>query len=58
MQDLAERAPKRTKAGIALMSIGGAGVVGGLVWQLTGGHDEAMPEVAIGPSGISIKGRF
>ena len=29
-----------------------------LVWQLTGGHEEAMPEVAVGPSGVSIKGRF
>lgn len=58
VQDLAERAPRRTKAGIALLSIGGAGVVGGLVWQLTGGHEEAMPEVAVSPNGISIKGRF
>ena len=58
VEALAERAPKRSKAGIALMSVGGAAVVGGLVWQLTGGHEEAMPEVAFGPSGVSIKGRF
>lgn len=58
VQDLAERAPRRTKAGIALLSIGGAGVVGGLIWQLTGGHQEAMPEFAVGPNGISVKGQF
>lgn len=56
--DMADRAPKRTKAGIALMSVGGAAVVGGVVWQLTGGHQETMPEVSIGPSGISLKGKF
>jgi tetratricopeptide (TPR) repeat protein len=58
VQDMAERGPKRTKAGIALLSVGGAAVVGGIIWQLTGGHEEAMPEVSIGPTGISVKGRF
>ena len=58
VQEMAERGPRRTKAGIALMSVGGAAVIGGVVWQLTGGHEEAMPEVSIGPSGISVKGRF
>jgi tetratricopeptide (TPR) repeat protein len=58
VQDMADRAPKRTKSGIALMSIGGAALIGGVIWQLTGGHEEAMPEVGIGPSGVTIKGRF
>jgi tetratricopeptide (TPR) repeat protein len=47
-----------TKAGVALMAVGGAGVIGGMIWQLTGGHEEAMPEVSIGPTGISVKGTF
>ena len=58
VQEEAERGPKRTKAGIALLSVGGAAVVGGLIWQLTGGHEEAMPELSIGPTGISLRGRF
>ena len=29
-----------------------------VIWQLTGGHEEAMPEISIGPTGISVKGRF
>jgi tetratricopeptide (TPR) repeat protein len=58
VQEAAERGPKRTKAGIALMSVGGAAVVGGIIWQLTGGHEEAMPEISIGPTGFSVKGRF
>jgi tetratricopeptide (TPR) repeat protein len=58
VQEMAERGPRRSKAGIALMSVGGAAVIGGVVWQLTGGHEEAMPEVSIGPSGISVRGRF
>lgn len=58
VQEMAERGPRRSKAGIALMSVGGAAVVGGVVWQLTGGHEEAMPEVSISPTGISVKGRF
>jgi len=58
IQEQADRGPKRTKAGIALMSVGGAAVVGGLIWQLTGGHEEAMPEISVGPTGISVKGRF
>jgi hypothetical protein len=55
---MADRGPKRTKAGIALMGVGGAAVIGGIIWQLTGGHEEAMPEVSIGPTGILVKGRF
>jgi tetratricopeptide (TPR) repeat protein len=58
VQEMADRGPRRTKAGIALMAVGGVGVIGGVIWQLTGGHDEAMPEVSIGPSGISVKGTF
>ena len=58
VQEMAERGPKRTKAGVILMGLGGAGVIGGIIWQLTGGHEEAMPEVSIGPTGISVKGRF
>ena len=58
VQEMADRGPRRTKAGVALMAVGGAGVIGGVIWQLTGGHDEAMPEVSIGPTGISVKGTF
>jgi tetratricopeptide (TPR) repeat protein len=58
VQDMAERGPKRTKAGIALMGVGGAAVIGGVIWQLTGGHEEAIPEVSIGPTGISVRGKF
>jgi tetratricopeptide (TPR) repeat protein len=58
VEEMADRGPKRTKAGIALLSVGGAAVIGGVIWQLTGGHEEAMPEVSIGPTGISVRGRF
>jgi len=58
VEEMADRGPRRTKAGIALMAMGGVGVVGGVIWQLTGGHEEAMPEVSIGPTGISVKGTF
>jgi len=58
VQEMADRGPRRTKAGIALMAVGGVGVVGGIIWQLTGGHEEAMPEVSIGPTGVSVKGTF
>lgn len=58
VQEAAERGPKRTKTGIALMGVGGAAVVGGIIWQLTGGHEEKMPEVSFGPTGITVKGRF
>ncbi|HET6416888.1 MAG TPA: tetratricopeptide repeat protein [Polyangiales bacterium] len=57
-QDVADRGPRLSKAGIALLSVGGAGLVGGVIWQLTGGHEEALPEISIGPTGISVKGRF
>ena len=58
VQEMADRGPKRSKAGVALMAVGGAGIIGGLIWQLTGGHEEAIPEVSIGPTGISLKGSF
>jgi len=58
VQEMGDRGPKRSKAGIALMAVGGAGIIGGVIWQLTGGHDEAIPEVSIGPTGISVKGTF
>ena len=58
VQEMADRGPKRSKAGVALMAVGGAGIIGGLIWQLTGGHEEAIPEVSIGPTGISVKGTF
>ncbi|MGB3051814.1 MAG: hypothetical protein WBB42_12495 [Polyangiales bacterium] len=58
VEEMADRGPKRSKAGVALMAVGGAGILGGLIWQLTGGHDEAIPEVSIGPTGISVKGTF
>ncbi len=58
VEDMADRGPKRSKAGVALMAVGGAGIIGGLIWQLTGGHEEAIPEVSIGPTGISVKGTF
>ena len=58
VEDMAERGPRRTKAGIALLGVGGAAVIGGIIWQLTGGHEEEMPEVSIGPTGISVRGRF
>ena len=58
VRELAERGPKRTKAGVALMAVGGAAVVGGIIWQFKGGHEEAIPEVSVGPTGISIRGKF
>ncbi|MFW2387849.1 MAG: hypothetical protein ACN4G0_05910 [Polyangiales bacterium] len=58
VEDMVDRGPKRTKAGVALMAVGGAGVIGGVIWQLTGGHEEKLPEVSIGPTGISVKGTF
>jgi len=58
VQDMADRGPKRTKAGAILLGLGGVGVIGGVIWQLTGGHEEAMPEVSIGPGGISVRGKF
>lgn len=58
VEEMAERAPRFTKAGVALMGVGGAGILGGIIWQLTGGHEEAIPEVSIGPAGISVKGAF
>jgi tetratricopeptide (TPR) repeat protein len=58
VHEMADRGPRRTKAGVALMSVGAAGVIGGMIWQLTGGHEEALPEVSIGPTGISVKGTF
>lgn len=58
VEQMADRGPRRTKAGIALLAVGGAGLVGGIIWQLTGGHDEAVPEVRIGPTGFSVRGTF
>jgi len=58
VHEMADRGPKRSKAGVALMAVGGAGIIGGLIWQLTGGHEEAIPEVGIGPTGITVKGTF
>jgi tetratricopeptide (TPR) repeat protein len=58
VEDMADRGPRRTKAGIALLSVGGVGIIGGIIWQLTGGHEEKVPEVSIGPTGISVKGTF
>lgn len=58
VEEMAERGPKLTKTGIALLGVGGAAVIGGVIWQLTGGQEEAMPEVSIGPGGISVRGRF
>jgi hypothetical protein len=58
VQEMADRGPRRTRAGVALMSVGAVGVIGGVIWQLTGGHEEALPEVSIGPTGISVKGTF
>jgi len=58
VREAAERGPKRTKAGVALMAVGGAAVVGGIIWQFKGGHEEAIPELSIGPTGVSIRGKF
>ncbi len=58
VQDMADRGPRRTKAGIALLSVGGAGLIVGIIWQLTGGQEKEVPEVSIGPTGISVKGTF
>ena len=57
-EEIAGRGPRRTKTGIALLSIGAAGVLGGVIWQLTGGKEEEIPEVSLGPTGISVRGRF
>ena len=58
VQEMADRGPRRSKAGVALMAVGGARIIGGVIWQLTGGHEESLPEVSIGPTGISVKGAF
>ncbi len=57
-QEMADRGPRRTKVGVALLGVGAAGVLGGVIWQLTGGHEEEIPEVSIGPTGISVRGKF
>ncbi len=57
-EEMADRGPRRTKIGVALLGVGAAGVLGGVIWQLTGGHEEAMPEVSIGPTGVSVRGKF
>ena len=58
VQAAADRAPTRTKTGIALMSVGAATCIGGMIWQLVGGHEEEIPEISIGPTGVSIRGKF
>ncbi|MFZ1864444.1 MAG: tetratricopeptide repeat protein [Polyangiales bacterium] len=58
VETFADRAPRLTKAGGALLGVGGAAVIGGIIWQLTGGHEEAIPEVSIGLGGISVRGKF
>lgn len=57
-EGLADRGPRRTKTGIALLSVGAAGVLGGVIWQLTGGREEKIPEIGLGPTGISVRGKF
>ena len=57
-QDMVDRGPRRTKAGAALLGVGAAGIIGGIIWRLTGGHEEEIPEVSIGPTGISVRGKF
>ncbi|MEM7137222.1 MAG: hypothetical protein AAF500_11620 [Myxococcota bacterium] len=57
-EDMADRGPRRTKTGIALLGVGAAGVLGGVIWQLTGGREEEIPELSIGPTGISVRGKF
>jgi tetratricopeptide (TPR) repeat protein len=57
-ENMVDRGPRRTKAGAALMGIGAAGIIGGVIWQLTGGREEEIPEVSLGPTSITIKGRF
>lgn len=57
-EEAVDRGPRRTKTGIALLSVGAAGVLGGVIWQLTGGREEAIPEVSVGPTGVSVRGNF
>ena len=57
-EDYADRGPRLTKAGIGMLSVGAAGVLGGMIWQLAGGGEQEIPEVSIGPTGVSIRGRF
>jgi len=58
VQEMADRGPRLSKAGVALMAVGGAGIIGGVIWRLTGGHEESIPELIIGPAGISVRGAF
>jgi hypothetical protein len=44
--------------GAILLGVGGAALVGGLVWLLVGGDGEAEQGVAIVPGGVSAWGRF
>ncbi len=53
-----DRGPVFSKTGIALMSVGAAGVLAGVIWQLTGGHEEKITEVSLSPTGISVRRKF
>lgn len=58
VQDAYARGPKFTKAGIALLSVGAAGALAGLIWQLAGGHEEEVTELTFSPTGVSIRRSF
>lgn len=47
-----------SKTGIGLMVVGVGGGLAGLIWQLTGGHEEKITEVSFGPTGISVRRKF
>ena len=53
-----DKGPRRTKVGVSLVSIGAAAVLGGVIWQLTGGREEEVPEISIGPTGVLVRGKF
>lgn len=58
VSDAMDRGPRRSKVGVSLLSIGAAAVLGGVIWQLTGGREEEVPEISIGPTGVALRGKF
>lgn len=48
--------PRRSAAGIALIAVGGAAVLGAVLWRVLGGSDSTV--VSVGPSQVSLRQTF